>query len=1587
DLSLNGTEYVAYLHNPPKRLFLQLKVGSAPFALVTIHLPHDQREDAFDVWTSTLEQLTQALGNVPVGHSVFVGGDFNQPLHNTQDTFSPMAQLRLLLARFRLRVSEDVGPTWHARGLEAPLEFILFRHEGMLGSATKCEDLRVALPSDHDLVSVRFQAALQAHNRNRRRRDRCGRWCLQTERWEDALAQMPDDPTEADLSSAFSSCSFRPKFPRYRDSELIRDLIRRRKVSVNSDERAALAQEIAYRRADDKASFKQAILDRARTGDFAAISHLRRSAAQTKVAGSYIQARGGQNAATKELKEFYDVKYDTNGPGPSAALIAALRAKTGTAAGSDGVTYEALLAFAASDKAFKLVNLLNSPIALTPCLCKVYSKGSQAIDGAAAASLLLQIGSARLQHRSNLTTPLGRYGSFVRTPYSLLGTEMALMGTATPPAVRRRHSRRGQRHLLYLGVPLSYDFRPMTCFAKSLGKCANTYFAMRGIFNARRLPAVRKVKLFDLYVTSRWLWSCGLCYPTRQSLRALDAHQNTLLVGLLGFRADFFGEFLQNTVSKRRAARATLAALQIDPWSKRWATQAWRYWGHAVRNQLDTPLRYLVWRYSTFTLMSGDTSPGWVVNTPLRKFQLCYGTIRAASHPAIWETAAQDRVMWQQLYSLWRRHWARARPNTDLLGRQLVIINLEEAALRPFRFFPEEELSYGPMRRGEISLSLRLRYNTFDRQDQQHDLIRRTFVLVRDGSFTNCKFSARMSSLLAAQMRLYIRDMRVSWGWFFATLFELEEYASDLDRVLRDFDTLDPDDPPLSEDDVSYMHFLLAEWEVSFDHSCENVVWFFFHAHLPCWRELHLYLDELPPLDQCLAAREIQYQFRTCRNTWPEYWFLPALARYIDSHLDVLYEIPLWPYQEPAESFWDRSFDMVGDRLQQEVSELVPRFEMTCEFIAWNELDAPPRQLTALPDWVLSWLLLGLVVMIVAVVKSLLVLRTQWTEMRQDQKATQRTVAELHAQMTSMQSLLQQAVSQQASPVLAEPQSFLQPLLLEKWRETRTDLFQTVRLFGLEVQELKEKTTQLFPLFALMRKSVLPLHADIPEALKTMNEHLGNLRDNVDSLTTEEHGVYEAATQAVMNALKSLEDRLWRAQKEFKTPLAGAQAAMTQVVTTPPAEMLNLAMVYAPWLLLGLFVLAQARTAPPPSSSTAAPPDPVPEAPPKHAEISPEPAAAPEPKKTEGGTSDGATDPPLPPPASPPTTCPDVATAQPKADPSPPPATQPAPLPPTPVEQKQSETPPTSPTPPELKAFTEALKDVKAYIDDKSKVLQEVKKLLDTKTTPPTPTTPVDLGPTLETALKPLSESLSTIDSTTAGAARDLSNHMWESGGRHQAMETTLSGVHGMVRDLQNRVGTTQRKLDDWVKSWSDSAGTTLDDSPGVVKCLCQLREHQDELARYNQANEALSSKVDTVAEAVGAIATRVQSMQTLLDKMAAARPKAPPPAFPAPDIPATESAGPPPHQPPGSWHTPSQLPGSAPSNPSPTAQGLPLTTPPAYIPSIGATIQAAPGASQGVPPGASVINLSPPAQQDTVTVWMDGRAFQIPTTMVRGIN
>ena len=213
---------------------------------------------------------------------MFLGCDLNQTLHAEVDHFAPVVQLRLLLARFLLQTSEYVGDTWHARGLGAAIDYVLFRHQGTVGTTVSRSDVRLALPSDHDMVQVRFAVCTKAATRQRKSTG-CGRWAFSGEDWAKVLEGMPRDHSEEDFA----------RFLRYRDSPEIKELIRRRKIAGDADLRAALVLEITQLRATEQEAFRKGVLERARSGDFAAISHLRRSAAQTRVAGSYIQMRGG----------------------------------------------------------------------------------------------------------------------------------------------------------------------------------------------------------------------------------------------------------------------------------------------------------------------------------------------------------------------------------------------------------------------------------------------------------------------------------------------------------------------------------------------------------------------------------------------------------------------------------------------------------------------------------------------------------------------------------------------------------------------------------------------------------------------------------------------------------------------------------------------------------------------------------------------------------------------------------------------------------------------------------------------------------------------------------------------------------------------------------------------------------------------------------------------------------------------------------------------------------------------------------------------------------------------------------------------
>ncbi|CAE6910378.1 TTN [Symbiodinium sp. CCMP2592] len=108
--------------------------------------------------------------------------------------------------------------------------------------------------------------------------------------------------------------------------------------------------------------------------------------------------------------------------------------------------------------------------------------------------------------------------------------------------------------------------------------------------------------------------------------------------------------------------------------------------------------------------------------------------------------------------------------------------------------------------------------------------------------------------------------------------------------------------------------------------------------------------------------------------------------------------------------------------------------------------------------------------------------------------------------------------------VVCEPQSFLQPLLLENWDRTRQDVLQQIRLLGLELQDLRGTMSDLIKVQALIRKSLIPVTTDTPGDIREINGHLSMIREGI-----------EMDTQGLMGAVQGMEERLQRIRQEVRS--------------------------------------------------------------------------------------------------------------------------------------------------------------------------------------------------------------------------------------------------------------------------------------------------------------------------------------------------------------------------------------------------------------------------------------------------------------------
>ena len=400
-----------------------------------LHLPHSKRQGtpenptgaAEEVWKHTLEALDESLGVLTDQDTLILAGDLNQDYHAQEDSFAGMGLLRTLIQKFGLQAHRSVGPTWGARGLQSEIDAIFVRVPRIRLRAYARPDMKQALPSDHSPVFCHLACPPGLRHRGKRPSTRCGRWLPDVGRIQEFAEG--DSPFSQEALVQVCLSSRRVPSLRYKDSDDLKAKIATRRQSRDAAVRAAMLQEIRAQRASDRTSHQLQILERARAGDRQAISYLRKSAAHASFETSYIEFRGGQGAATEELKHFYEVKYSSFLPPPTPEAIQGMirthasvqpepftqeelasaigRCKSNTSAGMDGVGYEAIKAYFRQDTQGKLLSYFNQllyrridipaswreakvvllpkvpspegpsdlrPICLSPCLSKIFSR-------------------------------------------------------------------------------------------------------------------------------------------------------------------------------------------------------------------------------------------------------------------------------------------------------------------------------------------------------------------------------------------------------------------------------------------------------------------------------------------------------------------------------------------------------------------------------------------------------------------------------------------------------------------------------------------------------------------------------------------------------------------------------------------------------------------------------------------------------------------------------------------------------------------------------------------------------------------------------------------------------------------------------------------------------------------------------------------------------------------------------------------------------------------------------------------------------------------------------------------------------------
>ena len=366
---------------------LTLRIHGISVSFRGIHLPHLKREDALQVWQDQFAELRLLHARARHHDVSILAGDWNHDLLSACDGSEFSVVARSFLQEQGFQVSRPSTFTWRNHAGTSAIDYICVRSPGtqVLHDAVRW-DCSEILESDHALVDLAFTMSLLASSRRSRPMNRCGKWTVHANdatQAAEALAEELDlqaqDLSIDKLSKLASQTTRRPRSLRYRDPPEVLELIRQRRLSSKS-EGADLGRSIVELRRAKRQEWMSDLLQKARTGDYAAITYFRRRQSTGHAHTSYAVRAGGIEKATLDLQHYYRAKYTSDDQSTTALRQVQLHANTAThfnpiteeeldralaeakrgrSAGETGITYEFLQIIACTGLKVHMLDMLN----------------------------------------------------------------------------------------------------------------------------------------------------------------------------------------------------------------------------------------------------------------------------------------------------------------------------------------------------------------------------------------------------------------------------------------------------------------------------------------------------------------------------------------------------------------------------------------------------------------------------------------------------------------------------------------------------------------------------------------------------------------------------------------------------------------------------------------------------------------------------------------------------------------------------------------------------------------------------------------------------------------------------------------------------------------------------------------------------------------------------------------------------------------------------------------------------------------------------------------------------------------------------